>query len=238
MKTLITAEYVKQIHRNGGNSLVIEPKNTIVTPEAYDVAKSLNIKLVDSSIENSGVMNSSAPKPVLECATNNESDRDQALAIRRAVEAKLPAGKHDSALLEQLVNKAIRELQATDAAPYCEKEVSDSGIVSVRGGSVKFGRFDGAPDQQIGLTDVIGSGDNSPIAAGFMQWEKSSFPWTLNYDEIEVVLEGELHITCGGKTSIGKAGDVMFIPKGSSIEFGSPGKVRFVYITYPANWAG
>ncbi|WP_350650244.1 AraC family ligand binding domain-containing protein [Pseudomonas sp. HY13-MNA-CIBAN-0226] len=46
-----------------------------------------------------------------------------------------------------------------------------------------------------------------------------------------------MHITCGGKTYKGGPGDVFFIPKGSAIEFGSPGKVRFVYVTYPADWA-
>ncbi|MFT6859527.1 MAG: ethanolamine utilization protein EutQ [Thalassolituus oleivorans] len=242
MKTLITAEYVKKLNRDGEVSLTMTPQSTIITPEARDVAKSLGIQIIDAAVN-------VAAKPVAHytatnaaisttaLASRNTDDTDPAQAIRRAVEAKLPVGKHDSALLEQLVAKAIRELQGTESGPYCERQVSDNGIVLVRGGSVKFGRFDGAPDQQIGLTDVIGSGDKSPIAAGFMQWEKSSFPWTLNYDEIEVILEGELHITCGGKTSIGKPGDVMFVPKGSSIEFGTPTKVRFVYITYPANWA-
>ncbi|MDI4751655.1 N-acetylmuramoyl-L-alanine amidase, partial [Salmonella enterica subsp. enterica serovar Anatum] len=42
----------------------------------------------------------------------------------------------------------------------------------------------------------------------------------LNYDEIDMVLEGELHVRHEGETMIAKAGDVMFIPKGSSIEFG------------------
>ncbi|MEA7543799.1 cupin domain-containing protein, partial [Salmonella enterica subsp. enterica serovar Montevideo] len=42
--------------------------------------------------------------------------------------------------------------------------------------------------------------------------------WTLNYDEIDMVLEGELHVRHEGETMIAKAGDVMFIPKGSSIE--------------------
>ncbi len=246
MKTLITAEYVKQLHRDGEVSLNVTPKSTIITPEARDVAKSLGLQFVDTSMniaprqvtQNAAVnKTASTSTPISTSMPKNTDDHEQALAIRRAVEAKLPAGKHDSALLEQLITKAIRELQSSDNGPSCERQVSDSGVVLVRGGSVKFGRFDGAPDQQIGLTDVIGSGDNSPIAAGFMQWEKSTFPWTLNYDEIEVILEGELHITCGGKTSIGKPGDVMFVPKGSSIEFGTPTKVRFVYITYPANWA-
>jgi len=227
MKTLITAENVKQIHHDGGTSLEIVLPSTIVTPEARDVAKSLGIRFTETLTE----------------ATRTPLAKDtdalgQAQVIRSAVEARLPPGKHDSGLLDQLVQKALRELQHADSGQYCERQVSDSGIVLVRGGSVKFGRFDGAPNQDIGLTDVIGSGDKSSIAAGFMQWEKSSFPWTLNYDEIDVVLEGELHITCEGETSVGKPGDVMLIPKGSSVEFSSPNKVRFVYITYPADWAG
>lgn len=227
MKTLITAESIKKLHRDGGVSLPIAPQSTIITPEARDVAKSLGVKFTELPA-------GAQSFPVAE----DVKISGQAVKIRQAVEARLPAGKHDSALLEQLVKKAMKELQCADSGPYCEREVSDSGIVLVRGGSVKFGRFDGAPDQQIGLTDVIGSSDKSAIAAGFMQWEGSSFPWTLNYDEIDVVLEGELHITCGGKTSIGRPGDVMLIPKGSSVVFGSPKKVRFVYITYPADWAG
>lgn len=224
MKTLITAEHVKQLHREGSTSLDVVLRSTIITPEARDVAKSLGITVREAV-------------PAGDAAVDAPLS-GQAQAIRRAVEAKLPAGKHDSALLDQLVKKALRELQHGDSGPYCEREVADSGIVLVRGGSVQFGRFEGAPDLDIGLTDVIGSADNSAIAAGFMQWEKSSFPWTLDYDEIDVVLEGELHITCEGKTSVGKPGDVMLIPRGASVEFGSPGKVRFVYITYPADWGG
>lgn len=219
MKTLITAEDIRKLHRDGGVKLDFAMQSMIITPEARDVASKLGISIVDTP------------------QTDGISAKDPKQAIREAVEARLPAGKCDPALLEQLVNKALRELAQGAIGPYCERDVSDSGIVLVKGGSVRFGRFDGAPGKNIGLTDVIGSEDGSSIGAGFMQWENSTFPWTLNYDEIDVVLEGELHITCGGKTSIGKPGDVFFIPKGSSIEFGTPSKVRFVYISYPADWS-
>lgn len=219
MKTLVTAEDIRKLHRDGGVKLDFAMQSMIITPEARDVASKLGISIVDTQ------------QPV------SSSEKDPKQIIREAVEARLPAGKCDPALLEQLVSKALRELAQGSDGPSCERDVSDSGIVLVRGGSVRFGRFDGAPGKNIGLTDVVGSEDGSSIGAGFMQWEKASFPWTLNYDEIDVVLEGELHITCGGKTSIGKAGDVFFIPKGSSIEFGTPSKVRFVYISYPADWS-
>ena len=30
--------------------------------------------------------------------------------------------------------------------------------------------------------------DGSSMAAGFMQWDNAFFPWTLNYDEIDMIL--------------------------------------------------
>ena len=106
----------------------------------------------------------------------------------------------------------------------------------VESSSVKFGRFDGAGAHQVGIADLITAQDGSSMAAGFMQWENGFFPWTLNYDEIDMILEGELHVRHEGETMIAKAGDVMFIPKGSSIEFGTPSTVKFLYVAWPANW--
>lgn len=46
-----------------------------------------------------------------------------------------------------------------------------------------------------------------------------------------MILEGELHVRHEGETMIAKASvDVMFIPKGSSIEFGTPSTVKFLYV--------
>lgn len=221
MKALVTAEDIRKLHRRGGAQLDIALQRTIITPEARDLAASLGVKIADSGA--AGV----EPAP----------PADTLAAVRRAVEAKLPAGKHDPALLQQLVEKAMRELQHGFGEPQCEREVADSGVVLVRGNSVQFGQFDGVPDKPIGLTDVIGAADGSAIAAGFMQWEKASFPWTLTYDEIDVVLDGELHIRSQGNTYVGRAGDVFYIPKGAAIEFAAPDSVRFVYITYPADWS-
>lgn len=44
------------------------------------------------------------------------------------------------------------------------------------------------------------------MAAGFMQWDNAFFPWTLNYDEIDMILEGELHVRHEGETMIAKPG--------------------------------
>jgi len=99
-----------------------------------------------------------------------------------------------------------------------------------------FGENLATPGTNVRLKDVISTSDGSSMAAGYMALEKGEFPWTLNYDEIDIVLEGELVIKRGNVSVSGHVGDVIFIPKGSQITFGTPNNVRFVYVAFPANW--
>jgi ethanolamine utilization protein EutQ len=94
------------------------------------------------------------------------------------------------------------------------------------------------PEMDVRCEDVITQAHGSPMAAGFLTMHAGSFPWTLNYDEVEYVIEGELHIGTAQGTVIGKPGDVIFIPKGTSITFGTPSWAKFLYVTYPVDWAG
>ena len=86
------------------------------------------------------------------------------------------------------------------------------------------------------LKDVVITQDRSPMGAGYMSLDKGEMQWTLTYDEIDIVLEGELLITRGNEQVRGKTGDVIYIPKGSSITFGTPNWTRFVYVVFPVNW--
>ena len=173
--------------------------------------------------------------------------------IRECIIAQLPDGNVTETLIAQLVDKVVQEriaqIKAKVAAFKPAEENTDTpntqsyrsvtgkgGIKVVDSSSVKFGNFDGAGPDRVGIADLITAQDNSSMAAGFMQWENAFFPWTLNYDEVDLVLEGELHVRHQGETMIAKAGDVMFIPKGSAIEFGTPSTVRFLYVAWPANW--
>jgi len=151
---------------------------------------------------------------------------------------------------EELANKiGLRVVRETEKqAPSTMVVQTDSHLPGsrklpplkvVRGSQVKlekFGLNESGQGANVRLKDVITSLDDSPVAAGYMTLEKGSFPWTLSYDEIDIILEGELVITRGNEVVQGGAGDVIFIPKGSSIVFSTPGKVRFVYVTYPTDW--
>lgn len=120
-----------------------------------------------------------------------------------------------------------------------QRVVDPSGLVLVRGDTVKLAPFPGAgPGKHVGLADVISGRDGSPMTAGIMSWgREDSFPWSLDYDEVDLVLEGVLQITIGGRMLEGRAGDVFYIPKGSKILFGTPWRTKVFYVTYPADWA-
>ena len=111
------------------------------------------------------------------------------------------------------------------------KVVKGAGVVMEA-----FGSELATPGTNVRLKDVVTSEDGSPMAAGYMALDKGEFPWTLTYDEVDIVLEGELVITRGSEVVRGGPGDCIFIPKGSSITFGTPSQTRFVYVAFPANW--
>lgn len=120
-----------------------------------------------------------------------------------------------------------------------ERIADPSGITVVRGRTVRLDAFAAAGEgKNVKLKDVVTGADRSPMSAGFMSWRREdSFAWTLDYDEVDLVLEGTLEISIDGRAVRAQEGDVVFIPKGSKIVFGTPHRVRVFYVTYPAAWA-
>jgi ethanolamine utilization protein EutQ len=94
------------------------------------------------------------------------------------------------------------------------------------------------PAMDVRLRDVVTAADGAPVAAGVMSLREGSFPWELTYDEVQFVLEGELHLGTEHGTVVGLPGDVLYVPKGTQLTFGTPSWARFLYVTYPAEWGG
>lgn len=94
----------------------------------------------------------------------------------------------------------------------------------------------GNPRDRVWTRDLFTLKESPRLGCGLMVMEETTFPWTLNYDEIDYVIEGELSILMDGKRVTAGPGEIILIPKGSSIQFSVPGKARFLYFVYPANW--
>jgi len=138
--------------------------------------------------------------------------------------------------------KMIREAESTSSLGRSVAPVIPHGLPPLK--VVKMASIQVEPflagkttsGTNVWLKDVVVTQDRSPMGAGYMSLDKGEMAWTLTYDEIDIVLEGELVITRGAEQVRGKTGDVIYIPKGSSITFGTPNWTRFVYVVFPVNW--
>lgn len=142
-------------------------------------------------------------------------------------------------LTKETLVEMLRAILAGDTAsdkPYIYKKHSN-GLKTVDGSSVKMDVFEtGNPNANVHFQEII-SKEESHISAGFLEIDHSNFDWELTYEEIDYVIDGTLTIAIDGTTYTATAGDVVFVPKGSKVTWGSPDKARIFYATYPANWA-
>ncbi len=138
--------------------------------------------------------------------------------------------------LEILIKKVI-EAELGNKENSKNKYFDPSGIGVIKANKIEQERFDtGNPNDEVYVTDLFSLTESPRIGAGMMEMKESTFDWTLNYDEIDYIIEGTLKIIIDGREIIGEKGDVMLIPKGSKIKFSAPDYAKFIYVVYPANW--
>lgn len=93
------------------------------------------------------------------------------------------------------------------------------------------------PSHKVYTHDLFTLKESGRLGCGIMEMEQTTFDWTLNYDEIDYVIEGKLTIRGQVGSVTAGPGEIILIPKGSKIQFSVPEKARFLYVTYPADWA-
>lgn len=145
----------------------------------------------------------------------------------------------DEKKLEEIIRRVISE-QMTLGGKAFEKVVDQaSGVITVKAATVVPEPFDtGKPGDKVYISDVVTLEESPRLMFGIMEMkEQASFDWTLKYDEVDYVIDGTLEIIVNGKTSRAHKGDILFIPKNTTVTFNTPDETRFMYVTYPANWA-
>lgn len=207
-KIVITADQVREACASGALDV---PVDALVTPLAKDVAAELGVTIIQSgaaaSPQSSGQISSQAPG-----AAGDLSDR-----VRAIVTSLLGSGGGGFA-----------------APTVARRPVK---LSSYRDAPMSVFPYPGPPaGMEVKTGDVVTGDDGAPMAAGYMTLTKGDFPWTLTYDEIQIVLEGELRLGGDAGNKVGHPGDVFYVPKGSSITFGTPNWTKFIYVTFPAEW--
>lgn len=141
-------------------------------------------------------------------------------------------------ITREMIEALVRQVVHETFAP--EKYVDVSGIARIKLPEVSVreeDRLDTGKSTDVVFTRDLFSLQESPrLGCGLMVMEKTTFDWTLTYDEIDYVIEGELSIIIDNRKITAGPGEIILIPKGSTIQFSVPEKARFLYVTYPADW--
>ena len=125
-------------------------------------------------------------------------------------------------LLEQLGGESVHGVRA---ARVPELRVSEEHRMNT-----------GRDGDRVYTRDLFTLQESPRLGARIMEMTDTTFPWTLNYDEMDYVVSGRLSILIDGETISAGPGELIYIPKGSSIQFSVEGHARFLYFVYPADW--
>lgn len=77
----------------------------------------------------------------------------------------------------------------------------------------------GDPRHRVYTRDLFSLQESPRLGAGIMEMTDTTFPWTLRYDEMDYVISGRLDVLIGGERVSAGPGEVIYIPKDSSIQF-------------------
>lgn len=216
MKKLICAKDMEKFAATG-EKLFYVAKDMIITPSAKDIAK---VSKIEFTTEEPVKQCSLAVSPKL---SEDNLDLETMMKVFKTM--------MDKGLLEEML-----ECLKGSSLPY-KAECAPNGLKVVRGNSVKMDVFDtGNPEVKAHYQELV-SKEESKMSAGFLTIENSRFDWELTYEEVDYVIEGTLTVEINGKTFTAYPGDVLFVPSGSNVVWGSPDKAKIFYTTYPANWA-
>jgi len=147
----------------------------------------------------------------------------------------------DKSLLETLVRQIIEEkLSEGNNGVDFVRHKDISGITSIKLPTVKVSEanrlYTGNSKDVVYTKDLFTLEESPRLGCGIMEMKETTFDWTLNYDEIDYVIEGTLDIIIDGREVSASVGELILIPKGSSIKFSVKDYARFIYVTYPADW--
>ncbi|MEG2421111.1 MAG: cupin domain-containing protein [Oscillospiraceae bacterium] len=138
----------------------------------------------------------------------------------------------EEALIRRVVEEVLRA-RGTPPQGGFQKQTDPSGVLCVRTKTVRCERFQ---QDGVALKDVVTLQEAPRMGCGVMELRDTTFPWTLTYDEYDLVLEGTLEIVVDGRVLSGTAGDILYIPKNTAISFRAKGFTRYAYFVYPADW--
>jgi len=226
-KRIITEADIVAAAASGTRSIPAQPGECIVTEQARDRALELGVALDEgcAPAQVGGAACAATPgAPQASQATGDTLVEQVTAALR----ARLP-GQAEPALVERLVREAVAA--QAGASPAAGAPLEASGVRFIECAKL-LGQGAGnipAQDKAV-LAEALCRAGECGLAAGYLAWERASFKREVEAPEVGVVIEGELHLTVGGQTFVGRPGDMVYLPKGAMVLYSTPSRVTLACV--------
>lgn len=93
------------------------------------------------------------------------------------------------------------------------------------------------PTGTTAIARVIDASVSSTIGGGIEELEDAAIDWTVTYDEILFVLEGELVVAFEDGEHRCTPGDIVWLPAGTALRYIAKGRATYFYALHPVDWA-
>lgn len=86
------------------------------------------------------------------------------------------------------------------------------------------------------LAEISGGKDGTNLGVGFARFTNARIPWTINYDEVLIGIEGLLKVHAGGGIHEIGPQDSLWLPKGTALIYEAEYALTS-YAVHPLDWA-
>jgi ethanolamine utilization protein EutQ len=104
---------------------------------------------------------------------------------------------------------------------------------------MRFDKLAFAPRFEYGemaeVAGLCGADDGSELGVGWGRFRQAHIPWTIRYDEVLTVFDGELRLHIGGEVHLLGPRDSIWLPAGTALVYEADAALVHFAI-HPSNW--
>ena len=83
--------------------------------------------------------------------------------------------------------------------------------------------------------ELCGLTDGTRLGTGFARMKNAHIPWTIQYDEVLILLEGDLQVHTNARIHKLSVHDSLWLPAGTELVYEADSAL-VAYAIYPSNW--
>lgn len=227
-KYLITAADIREAARTGRTSISVPSQDCIITPMAVDEANALNISLEEKPEETP----SAGDCPNSTTAMQPDDLTQKAVRLLQAKGlSDMPATE-----IEKVVKEVVAARIGKNACPSQQSSAQPAAGNSQGVRLIDCKRLLAESNKLVPVAEkmliatAVGGEAGERLTGGYMVWENATFHRRLDVPEIAVVIEGELHLAIDGDTLVAGPGDMIYFPKGATVEYHAPAAVKLACV--------